>query len=130
LREESGTPLHQNNARFDALVARTRNELGPDRLEREWRFGRTAPIETIVRDAIESTLREVDTSSEAVLTPREIEVLRHVSAGRSNREIGEALFISERTAQTHVQHILTKLNVGTRAAAAARASALGVVEPI
>jgi non-specific serine/threonine protein kinase len=130
LREESGTPLHQNNARFDAAVARARNELGPDRFEREWRLGRSAPIETAVRDAIESNRHQKNATSDAVLTAREIEVLRHVSAGRSNRQIGEALFISERTAQTHVQHILTKLDVGTRAAAAARASALGIVDPI
>jgi DNA-binding CsgD family transcriptional regulator len=130
LREESGTPLHQNNARFEAAVTRARNELGPDRFEREWRLGRTGPIETIVRDAIEFSLRQTettaDTTSGAVLTAREIEVLRHISAGRSNREIGEALFISERTAQTHVQHILHKLDVSTRAAAAARANALGI----
>jgi predicted ATPase/DNA-binding CsgD family transcriptional regulator len=130
LREESGTPLHQNNARFDAAVARTRNELGPDRFEREWRLGRTAPIETTVRDAIESNRHQTDTPSETALTAREVEVLRHISAGRSNRQIGEALFISERTAQTHVQHILTKLDVSTRAAAAARASALGIADSI
>ena len=54
------------------------------------------------------------------LTPREIEVLRLLAAGRSNPAIAEALFISPRTAQTHVQHILDKLDVSTRAEAAAK----------
>ena len=53
------------------------------------------------------------------LTPREVEVLRLICVGLSNREIGDRLYISERTAQTHVQNILGKLTVGTRAAAAA-----------
>src|SRR3712207_6951162 len=44
-----------------------------------------------------------------------------VRAGMSNREIAERLYITERTAQTHVQCILDKLDVGTRAAAAALA---------
>jgi DNA-binding NarL/FixJ family response regulator len=55
------------------------------------------------------------------LTAREIEVLRLIREGRSNREIAEELFVSERTAQTHVQHIFTKMDVNTRAAAAATA---------
>jgi DNA-binding NarL/FixJ family response regulator len=55
-------------------------------------------------------------------------VLRLICAGRSNREISETLFISERTAQTHVQHILDKLGVRSRTAAAVRAAELGLVE--
>jgi DNA-binding NarL/FixJ family response regulator len=57
-----------------------------------------------------------------------MEVLRLIRNGKSNREIGDALFISERTAQTHVQHILNKLDVNTRAAAAAYAVAEGMVD--
>jgi DNA-binding NarL/FixJ family response regulator len=55
------------------------------------------------------------------LTAREREVLRLVAAGQSDRAIARALGISWRTATTHLTHILTKLGVDNRTAAAARA---------
>jgi DNA-binding NarL/FixJ family response regulator len=60
------------------------------------------------------------------LTPREAEVLSLVAAGRTNRQIGEALFVSEKTASVHVSNILRKLGVNTRVDAAAVAQRLGV----
>ncbi|GAB3434635.1 helix-turn-helix transcriptional regulator [Flindersiella endophytica] len=55
------------------------------------------------------------------LTPRELEVLRLLAAGRSNRQIAGELFISANTAGVHVSRILTKLGVTTRTEAAALA---------
>ncbi len=52
------------------------------------------------------------------LTPRESEVLRLLAEGLSDREIAEALSISERTAGNHVQHAMQKINVDSRTAAA------------
>ncbi len=57
--------------------------------------------------------------SPAGLTPRELEVLELVAAGHSNRQIGEQLFISAKTAGVHVSNILAKLTVTTRLEAAA-----------
>ncbi|MBA2638702.1 MAG: response regulator transcription factor, partial [Nocardioidaceae bacterium] len=48
------------------------------------------------------------------LSRREMEVAELVARGRTNREIATALFVSERTAQTHVQHILAKLGFSKR----------------
>ncbi|MBC6460101.1 AAA family ATPase [Actinomadura sp. HBU206391] len=62
------------------------------------------------------------------LTPRELEVLRLVADGRSNREIAEALFISVKTASVHVSNILTKLDVTTRGEAAATTHRLRLFE--
>src|SRR5207253_2765415 len=53
------------------------------------------------------------------LTPRELEVLRLVASGKSNREIAAALVISEHTVARHVQNIFTKLDVQSRTAAGA-----------
>ena len=53
------------------------------------------------------------------LTGRELEVLRHIAGGKSNREIADALFISEHTVARHVQNIFAKLTVSSRAAATA-----------
>jgi len=62
------------------------------------------------------------------LTRREEEVLALVAAGRTNRQVAEALFISEKTASIHVSHILAKLGVGGRVEAAAVAHRLGLAE--
>ena len=52
------------------------------------------------------------------LTERETEVLRLLSDGRTNREIGDALFISPETVSVHVTSVMRKLGVGRRADAA------------
>jgi DNA-binding CsgD family transcriptional regulator len=63
------------------------------------------------------------------LTEREQEVLVLVAAGRTNRQIAEALFISPKTATVHVSNILAKLGVRNRVEAATIAHRLGAVEP-
>ncbi|MDQ1459243.1 MAG: hypothetical protein QOI08_727 [Actinomycetota bacterium] len=60
------------------------------------------------------------------LTDREMQVLRHLAAGRSNAEIATALFISPKTASVHVSNIFTKIGVRNRTEAAAIAHELGV----
>jgi len=62
------------------------------------------------------------------LTPREVEVLGLVSLGRTNRQIGEELFISAKTASIHVSRILAKLGVANRGEAAAEAHRLGIAD--
>jgi DNA-binding CsgD family transcriptional regulator len=55
------------------------------------------------------------------LTPRELEVLRQVAAGKTNREIAEALYLSDHTVRRHLQNIFAKLGVSSRSAATAYA---------
>jgi ATP/maltotriose-dependent transcriptional regulator MalT len=62
------------------------------------------------------------------LTDREVEVLRHLADGRSNRQIGERLFISTKTVSVHVSNILAKLGVASRGEAAATAHRLRVFD--
>lgn len=63
----------------------------------------------------------------ASLTARELEVVRLVASGLTNRQVGAQLFISEKTASVHVSRILAKLGVSGRAEAAARATQLGLL---
>jgi two-component system, NarL family, nitrate/nitrite response regulator NarL len=60
----------------------------------------------------------------ATLTSRESEIASLLSAGRSNKEIARALTIEVATVKNHVHNILAKLQVATRAEAAARVRAL------
>ncbi|EHN10172.1 hypothetical protein PAI11_29310 [Patulibacter medicamentivorans] len=61
------------------------------------------------------------------LTPRERQVLELVAAGATNREVGQQLFMAEKTASVHVSRILAKLEVRSRTEAAAVAHRLGLV---
>ncbi len=60
------------------------------------------------------------------LTPREVEVLRHIAEGQTNREIASALVISEHTVARHVQNMLSKLGFSSRARLAAFAVEQGI----
>ncbi len=62
-----------------------------------------------------------------LLTPRELEVLRLVTLGRTNRDIAAELFISAKTVSVHVSNILAKLGVTTRGEAAAAAHRLSLL---
>jgi DNA-binding NarL/FixJ family response regulator/lipopolysaccharide biosynthesis regulator YciM len=63
------------------------------------------------------------------LTRREVEIVRLVAMGRTNREIAQQLFLSPRTVEMHVGSILLKLDCRSRADAARRASELGLLAP-
>jgi DNA-binding NarL/FixJ family response regulator len=61
------------------------------------------------------------------LTAREVEVLRHLALGRSNKEIANALSITEETVKTHVGNVLAKLQAGNRSQAIVQALKRGLV---
>lgn len=63
------------------------------------------------------------------LTPRELEVLRLLARGLSNSEISKALAISDHTVETHVAHILDKLELRDRVQAVVFAYETGVITP-
>jgi DNA-binding NarL/FixJ family response regulator len=62
------------------------------------------------------------------LSAREIEVLQRIAAGKSNKEIGAELFISEGTVKTHVKSIFAKLDVVSRTEAVATATRRGLIQ--
>ena len=63
----------------------------------------------------------------ASLTPRELDILRSVTAGASNKEIARQFSIAETTVKIHVQHILRKLDVSSRVHAAVLATECGLL---
>jgi DNA-binding NarL/FixJ family response regulator len=98
--------------------------------------GRRLTLESSIAAATEllTALREQPAANERQekpapygLTRRELDVLRLLTDGRSDRQIGDALSISHRTVMSHVEHILTKLDVDSRTAAATQAVRLGLV---
>lgn len=77
--------------------------------------------------AIASKLAGRSRVPETRLSPREVEVLGLVAAGRSNRQIGQDLFLSEATVKSHLVHIFGKLGVSSRTSAVASARASGTI---
>jgi DNA-binding CsgD family transcriptional regulator/tetratricopeptide (TPR) repeat protein len=104
----------------DAAVAANRLGAG---LVRGW-------ISDLARRTGIRLLDQVNGPTMASLTPRELEVLRLVAAGRSNREIGDELFISAKTASVHVSNILAKLGASNRVQAAAIAHRDGLLDHV
>ena len=76
---------------------------------------------------VESLAGAVARSEDHGLTPRELEVLRMVASGQTNKAIGAVLVVSERTVDRHVSNIFSKLRVSSRAAATAYAYEHGLV---
>ena len=85
-------------------------------------------LESVAADVAQSIGRDAEGSVETHgLSVREREVLAHVAAGRSNREIASALVISQHTVSRHLENIFTKLGVTNRAAATAYAYEHGLL---
>ena len=75
----------------------------------------------------EITLKLAESVAHPALTKRELEVLQYIANGRSNKEIGAILYISEPTVKGHVRSILTKLEAIGRAEAIAIATKRGLI---
>jgi DNA-binding NarL/FixJ family response regulator len=84
--------------------------------------------EAILAPAVADVLMSrVRAPAQEPLTPREVEVLRLIARGASNRDAAAALFVSEATVKTHLLHIYAKLGVNDRTAAVALAVERGLV---
>ncbi len=79
------------------------------------------------KSSVKSEIRNLQSALVEPLSERELEVLHLIAAGLSNQQIAKELFISLNTVKTHVKNINSKLNVGNRTEATARARELGLL---
>jgi non-specific serine/threonine protein kinase len=114
-------------ATYERATTTARAALGEDAFAVAWAAGQALPLEEarmLTRDVADVATSATASASPADpvvgpgLTPRELEVLPLVAAGHSNRAVADTLSLSERTVESHVLHILTKLALESRTAAA------------
>jgi non-specific serine/threonine protein kinase len=125
LREATGSPAWPANASDVARgIDSVRQALDPVAFARAWGDGRRWAVEQAVSQALAA--ERLDRGADDELTPREREVALLVAQGRTNRQIGERLVITEGTARLHVKHVLGKLGFQSRAQIAAWVAARGI----
>ena len=116
-------------------LAVVRSALNEAAIQVAWEAGRAFSVSDAIAEVQAlSPPEEVATFANTVgrdikLSARELDVLRLLVAGHSDREIAEALYLSVRTIEAHVARILGKLGVRTRTAAVGAALTAGVIEP-
>jgi DNA-binding CsgD family transcriptional regulator len=119
---------------FESSRAAVQAALGEARFAAAWATGYALPLLEILAETeraaisaspVASSERAGRPGTPFGLTARELEVLRLVASGCTNREIAAALFVTQRTAATHITHILGKLGLESRVEAAAWAVRYG-----
>lgn len=122
-----GTAIHTLpglDVRHRTAMDATRDALGQEAFDQAWSYGRSLDQEVAVAfclgegDEVRRPVAEAP-SAKQVLTRRERQIAELVHQGLSNQEIADALVISRRTAEGHVEHILTKLGFTSRTQVAA-----------
>jgi DNA-binding NarL/FixJ family response regulator len=124
LRERvAARPPEAEQARSSAVERVLARALGPQDADTLIHAGRTMPVEqaTDLAMAVASGAApgDRDRSHQVPLTPRERQVAALVASGRTNRQIGRVLGISEKTAEVHLHHVMSKLDARSRAEVAA-----------
>lgn len=104
-----------------AIVARWQTSLSARGADRAWREGKAMGLGEAIAYALgdDAPLPTVPRESPSTLTPRQLEVARLVAQGLTNKEIASRLFVSERTAEGHVDQICNKLGFNSRVQIAA-----------
>jgi predicted ATPase/DNA-binding NarL/FixJ family response regulator len=107
--------------------------LGAGATEQLMHAGRTMPahqaVDLAMAVALGAAPAERDLPQHVPLTPRERQVAALVASGRTNRQIGSVLGISEKTAEVHLHHVMSKLDVRSRAEVAAWAVTHHLADP-
>ncbi len=133
LRDTIGDTLfHEEDANIAARYSSIQGALGDDAFNAAVDVGRTLPPASAVAEARRLALEALEAyraspaQALAGLTRREADVLRLMADGQTDQDIADALFISKRTASSHVAAVMSKLGVESRTAAVALAIRSGV----
>ncbi|MGH2427254.1 MAG: ATP-binding protein, partial [bacterium] len=135
LRTGLGAPLAVSDRReYDRILEGLKAALNSAEFDEEWRIGRTLDLDaaihiTLVTPSTQSPAARQTGKVRETLTPREREVATLVARGLSNRDIAAKLGVAERTAISHVEHIMNKLGLHSRAQIAAWAVRQGLDIP-
>jgi predicted ATPase/DNA-binding CsgD family transcriptional regulator len=121
------SPAYFGSRTLDVSIRTARETVGSGEAAQAWAEGKRLSAEQAIEYACElletqseaSADRQPRQASPGGLSPRELEVLRFVAAGRTNREIAAELVLSQRTVAHHLDSILSKLGVSSRSAATA-----------
>jgi len=122
--------LPYDAARVRVLLGRCLREVGDEDsalMELDaarWAFDRLGAVHDV---ALVDALAGSTASGSGGLTPREVDVIRLVASGRTNRAVAHELFLSEKTVARHLSNIYAKLDISSRAAATAYAYDHGLV---
>jgi DNA-binding CsgD family transcriptional regulator len=107
----------------------TRSTLGDEAYQAAFSAGAALGMEEAVAYARRARgERKRPSAGWGSLTPTELEVVRHVAGGGTNRQIGEDMFISAGTVKIHVSHIFAKLGISSRSQLAAEATQRGIAQ--
>ncbi|MGD9712329.1 MAG: LuxR C-terminal-related transcriptional regulator, partial [Thermomicrobiales bacterium] len=123
-----GNPVKEpERSIYQKYIDRTRIALGEDLFRETWAVGRMLPLDIAVAEALTPFEIRADAEERPFgLTAREMDVLRLMVEGQTDKDIADQLFISTRTAQGHVSHILGKMSVPSRTAATSLAIREGI----
>lgn len=135
LRAGLGAPMALSDRReYDRTLEGVKASMAIDEFEREWNSGRSLEPDEAIQLALDAAQPpaqrlQLPEKSRDPLTSREREVAALIARGLSNREIATKLSIAERTAISHVEHIMNKLGLHSRAQIAAWAVRHGLDVP-
>jgi non-specific serine/threonine protein kinase len=131
------TLLAAELADVERMLGAARSALSAETAAQQWALGRAMTVDeamdlalgtsTDVSEPPEPTQIDQTIDRELQLTPRQREVAALVARGLTNQEIASALVISQRTAETHVQNVLTKLDLTSRSQLAVWAHQRGLI---
>jgi DNA-binding CsgD family transcriptional regulator/tetratricopeptide (TPR) repeat protein len=136
LRTALGAPLPPSERSwYEAALATLQSSADAGTIGVAWEAGAALPLDQVIAEALAPDVESASVpdrdatcndGADRGLTPRELEILRLLAEGSSNREIADHLFISPKTAGVHVSNILQKLGVSSRAAAVSYAHRHGL----